>query len=364
MRRERWSAALRYGLVLLFLVAAALLDGSAALWALVAFALLLPPVSLGACCLVKKKLRAQLVLPTTAAKGSACVGRLRLTNRTWLPLPRVRCRLRLVNDLTQEEQTLFLDASLAPRRCTEREFLLESRHCGRIYAQLTAITLFDYAGLLSTTLSCRAGARMTVLPALFPCELSLSPAADDEAERTLPQRGADVTEVFQLREYQPGDDVRRIHWKLSSKVDGLLLREPGQSVSRSVLLFWDKRPPCLPAQMDAMAEAAASLCLALCDSGISFELCWTGADELETRRIHDRDALLPVIPELVKSAGSAGCPLPELAGCGRVLYLAARRPEQAHAENVTLLLCAGEEADDCICFTPDTVESTFKRLEL
>lgn len=364
MKRERLGAAVCYGLFVLFLLFAALLSGSAGLWGLVSFALLLPPVSLLACCLAGRRLSAQLVLPTTAAKGSASVGCLRLTNRSRLPLPRVLCRLRLVNDLTQEEQTLVLRAALAPGRCTEREFLLESAHCGRIYVQLRSAVLLDYCGLFSKAVPCRTDARITVLPSLFPCEASFSPAAGDETELSLPRRGTDVMETFQLREYQPGDDIRRIHWKLSSKVDTLLLREPGQTVSRSVLLFWDKRPPCQPAQMDAMAEAAASVCLALCDSGISFDLCWTGADEPETRRIRDRDTLLSVIPELVKCAGGASCPLPELADCGRVLYLAARRPEEAPGRHVRLLLCTDAEEEDAVCFTPDTLEFTLKRLEL
>ena len=32
--------------------------------------------------------------------------------------------------------------------------------------------------------------------------------------------------LYQLREYRPGDDVRQIHWKLSSKLDELVWKEP------------------------------------------------------------------------------------------------------------------------------------------
>ena len=39
------------------------------------------------------------------------------------------------------------------------------------------------------------------------------------------QKGDDCSRVFEVREYVPGDDVRRIHWQLSSKQDTLYVKE-------------------------------------------------------------------------------------------------------------------------------------------
>ena len=39
------------------------------------------------------------------------------------------------------------------------------------------------------------------------------------------QKGKDPTEMFDIRDYVPGDDIRSIHWKLSSKTDSLILRQ-------------------------------------------------------------------------------------------------------------------------------------------
>ena len=39
------------------------------------------------------------------------------------------------------------------------------------------------------------------------------------------QPGTDVSQIFDVREYRPGDRLQRIHWKLSAKSDGLLVRE-------------------------------------------------------------------------------------------------------------------------------------------
>ena len=37
--------------------------------------------------------------------------------------------------------------------------------------------------------------------------------------------GAAVSEVFQIRSFQPGDKIQNIHWKLSAKEDELMVRE-------------------------------------------------------------------------------------------------------------------------------------------
>lgn len=38
------------------------------------------------------------------------------------------------------------------------------------------------------------------------------------------RKGSDPGETFENREYVPGDDIRSIHWKLSSKTDQLIIR--------------------------------------------------------------------------------------------------------------------------------------------
>ena len=74
----------------------------------------------------------------------------------------------------------------------------------------------------------------------IPVEQSLAFGdGQNEGQQTLSKKGYDATEVFELREYQPGDSIRTIHWKLSEKFDTVLVREPSDTSSYDILVMFD-----------------------------------------------------------------------------------------------------------------------------
>lgn len=365
MTRDRFGAIARYILAVLLLMGLYLGTGSQWLLGLLLLLLLLPPASLAANLYVRNMIQVSVMLPTTAAKGTACMGTVQMANRAWLPAARLYCKVGMINDLTREENRMELIASIGPRGCHRRDFLMESAHCGRVYTDVQSLQILDWFGLFALRVPVKASARITILPELFSCDVVPSPVSAVSDEDTVSRRGDDRTEVFQLREYQSGDDIRQIHWKLSSKLDTLLLKEPSQSVSRSLLVFWDKRGACSPENMDAMAEVAASVCQSLCDNGTAFDLGWTEKDELELRQIRDGDTLLQTIPALVTQAGAASCPEPDQDGYGQVIYITSQIPEEAFSERVTYLICTDEAYEDgkSVVFSWRNYSERLERLE-
>lgn len=53
------------------------------------------------------------------------------------------------------------------------------------------------------------------------------------------RKGNDSSEMYDIREYTPGDDIRAIHWKLSSKTDELILRQASNPAHYDVALLPD-----------------------------------------------------------------------------------------------------------------------------
>ena len=228
---------------------------------------------------VRRHLQAYILTPATAAKRTAVSCRVRIRNGAFLPVMRYGCQVSVRNDLTEEDQTVTLTGSIGAKGESSQTILLQNSFCGRVYMQISRFTLLDYLGLLPMKALVKADARLTILPDLYPMEADMTarPAYADDG--TSNRRGEDRSEVYQLREYRPGDDIRQIHWKLSSKLDELILKEASQPESRSLLVFWDKRPGGNPQQMDALAEVVSSAGMALLQSGVPYTLCWTDRDD-------------------------------------------------------------------------------------
>lgn len=366
MRRERIGAAARYILTAVLLTVLFLLGGNVWVLSLLVLLALIPTVSTAANFYVRRHLRGEMQLPTTAAKGTACMGSLIVHNQAWLPAMKLQCSIAIINDLTREQQVVSFITAAGPRRKARQDFLLQSVHCGRLYVQVQSVKIMDYFGLIAIKVPMKAASRITILPEMFPCEIYAAPVAASADDGSASRRGDDRTEVFQMREYQSGDDIRQIHWKLSSKLDTLILREPSQSVSRSVLLFWDKRCACSPENMDTQAEAVASVSQALCDSGIPFDLGWTEGEELELRQIPDEDVLLQTIPALVTQAGLPDCPAPDVEEYGRVIYVTSQASQENIGDQVHFLVCSDQEYEEAghMVFTALNYKERLERLEI
>jgi uncharacterized protein (DUF58 family) len=77
-----------------------------------------------------------------------------------------------------------------------------------------------------------------------------------EASVAAPRAGSG-TEMFGVREYRPGDPLRRIHWRSSARHGELIVREFEPPGVQTVGIFCDPSPP-TPEAADQIARLAAS----------------------------------------------------------------------------------------------------------
>jgi len=77
-----------------------------------------------------------------------------------------------------------------------------------------------------------------------------------EASVTAPRSGYG-SEVFGVRQYQPGDPLRRIHWRSTARRGDLIVREFEPPGVQNLGIFLDPDPPELAAA-DQLARIAAS----------------------------------------------------------------------------------------------------------
>lgn len=118
--------------------------------------------------------------------------------------------------------------------------------------------------------------RLTVYPRAeplqgFPAVRGLDPAVQSTRPTYLPQGGEDF---FTLREYQIGDDLRKVHWPSSAKRDELMIRQLEIPWQSRALVLLDQRAERYPTAeaFEHAVRGAASVVSHLYQGGFSPEL--------------------------------------------------------------------------------------------
>lgn len=176
-----------------------------------------------------------------------------------------------------------------------------AEYCGEMTFRCASARVYDIFGLLSVPVISDNAAYCIVYPRKFNIKINMRKTAIGSSRESMMvqnRKGHDLSEMFDLKNYKEGDDVRSINWKLSSKtVDGSLIsRQPSDPTRYDIVLMPDIgfRSSDKSIQYDDLNTAIA-LCAALSEqlvkNKISFCLMIPRENGLEVNEIHDNNDL-------------------------------------------------------------------------
>ena len=356
--------------------------GSAPALGIAIVLLLLPLLSLPVNLYLRNRVRFAFRGQTPLKKNTPGEILLTAENQSLLPILQFGLRVAVENRLTGQTQELRIHSSLWGRETQEIPIQMESAYSGRLRITIKRVVLYDVFGVLGLPRRENTTASLTVQPDTFEGEVTLCPGAnltEDSDLYSQERPGNDLSEPFRLREYVPGDSPRQIHWKLSGKLDRLIVKDPSLPIAPKVLLFWERTGESgVPALIDTQAEVVLSLSRALTEQGIPFTLGWNDTERnlCLFHQIRDTEDLTAVIPGLMgavgKKEGVSGVELLLQTAthilCSHMVYLG----EKPHAGLkalegyglVTCLLCGAEGEEHCICYSPQNYVQRLSYLEI
>lgn len=213
-------------------------------------------------------------------RGSQGAWQVTVSTASSLPVPQLTVSVSFQNTLTGQKTRQRIRLSGLGGGVT-RTFPMAGEHCGLLTCQLSRARALDCLGLFAFPVPVPAPARALVLPLSLPREglpeLPQPPTGDAPSRRGSPSPGD-----YELREYRPGDPLRAIHWKLSSKHDQLVVREPVHSGLPQVVVTFDLFGD--EVELDRVLDRLWTLSQALLDRGIPHTLVWLD----RTRRQQER----------------------------------------------------------------------------
>ena len=153
-----------------------------------------------------------------------------------------------------------------PRRMQSLRLPVHAAHVGVYPVGLRACVVEDLLGIVRKRVAVPdASFSLTVLPRTFSVEpLTLAPG--DPGSEIMARATEDLNAPSDVRSYQPGDAMKKIHWKLSLRKGELIVRKFDEPILQDVLILMDcSRPPSwghprAEADIrDALLETAASV---------------------------------------------------------------------------------------------------------
>ncbi len=181
-------------------------------------------------------------IPAVCRIGQKIPLTLKIHRKNKIPMGIIQIRGSVKNILFQSSQDLTLTIQPSEKNTQGYHYLAEMENCGNVHISLTEAACMDMLGLFSWKMPLDIQMEIMVYPAQMQLQARTirRPEAIFSGELYDQNRkGTDVSEVASLRDYVPGDTLGSVHWKLSSKLDNLVVREFGYPSNYQVLILYD-----------------------------------------------------------------------------------------------------------------------------
>lgn len=244
-------------------------------------------------------LSVRLRAPAELRRGVRGYVVMELREKHWLPVAKLRVKavqsMPAYGEKTQRSMAYYAFTNAAV------ELDISTEHCHVVEYSIEKLRVSDYLDLFSFPVPVPPKVSVTVLP--LPCpphpEPELPPEAINSASLR-PKQGGGFAEDHDLREYREGDPIRTVHWKLSSKRDDLIVREPLVPERREMVVTVDL--PAEPSARDQVLDNLTWLSQGLLKHELPHAVRWIDQeDNVKSRMIEGEDHLEKLLIALIHS---------------------------------------------------------------
>ena len=219
-------------------------------------------------------------------KGDDWMVELLIENKSRIPAPVILIELDYFEMQTGKREKIKVWGNAGRHGSTVVSCKKEEKYSGKIQVCLSMVRVYDLLGIFSAEVPAAGQAEIKILPALYMTEVTEKPHArpqeSDFCEYDLSRPGNDVSEIFQIREYQAGDSLHRVHWKLSARADNMLVKDYSYPLGYRACLYLNF---CMPEteknlrqKMDGVIQLGMALSFSMFLNKCPHFLVWTAKD--------------------------------------------------------------------------------------
>ena len=202
-----------------------------------------------------------------------------VSNNSFLPVSNLELSLSYYNNLNKTLEKNKILASVDAFSIQKVNCNILSKHCGNITIHVNKIKIYDYIKLLSIKKKINISFEASVLPNIYDLEIQQNDVDDetlaDSQSFSKVKIGDDTSEIFDIREYVKGDNLKRIHWNLSSKLQELMIKDYSLELNLYQIIFLELYSEEKSVDnLECLVELTISLSKGLLDNRFYHYIAW------------------------------------------------------------------------------------------
>jgi len=263
---------------------------------------------------LRTKVRVELRIPIRMAEIDQPFGiQYEIHNDAFIPLKKISVGLKYSELRSRKWESARQVLRDVPKGTSMKAGRLRVGRAG-YFEFLTAKTrVYDPFGIFSMSLKKKGIAHAMVLPRIEEVPVRLGEAVKHFYGEAMTydelSPGHDPSEIFDVREFRDGDKLQRVHWKLSARMDELMVKENALPKTCPILIFMPEGD--LEAQ--GILDYVTSLSFTLMDLKCGHYVIWhsVSRNDLLRVRVDDEESFYFAITAYLQD-GAAGSPYDRL----------------------------------------------------
>lgn len=144
--------------------------------------------------------------------------------------PRIKIKLNVQNDFCNKSEKMKIIYSGTLKKPFYTKNNRFSKHCGCVSITAKYAKIYDFTGIFFIPIKLDCNISCDIMPKTK--KPSVLPDSSKISILGYKPKNGGFSDYYELRQYQSGDSLKNIHWKLSSKYDDLIVREPSTPIYR------------------------------------------------------------------------------------------------------------------------------------
>lgn len=192
-------------------------------------------------------------------------------NPTKIPFLKCSLMINVSNLFFNNDSITKINFSMLPEKQDKIRIKVATGRTGMAVLKGTDFMVTDFLGIMTKHLPSEICIQVPVFPIkgqrTEAPEIPFTEGYDEYSEPDI--KGSISSDVREIREYRAGDRITQIHWKLSSKMDDLMVKEMERTSVMSLVVV----PELEKEKISETIETLDSVARTLAEDGERFEIC-------------------------------------------------------------------------------------------